>query len=1015
MPILNNIKNYILFILIFPLFTFSQNQARNWYFGTNNGLNFAGGTPTVTTGGALTNSLGCAAISGTNGALLFYTDGVTVYNSTHSVMANGTGLHGVNASQPAIIIKQPSSANIYYIFTVGGYSTSLGLKYSTVDMSLASGMGSVTAKNVVIDNACVDKITAGKHCNGDDVWIVSTSTATSFFAYTSALLTPTGITTVISSSLNIPAIGNWIGQMKLSPNSKKIGLVGFSYALAQQGSMYRLLADFNKNTGVISVTNTANYTATYNHASHYMLMGANGYGCEFSTNSQYFYCLEFYNSISRQDLCGINSNMVYNQESTNTIDNGAPYGKRQLQLAPNGNIYVANTGSASLGRINNPNCIGGVSTYTSMGVGTSSNCLWGLPNFPGYYFEQKPNPNFTYTSNLSCLTASFSTAPICTAAGYSISGYQWNFGDIGSGSANTSFLQNPSHIYPSVGNYTVSLIRYFQCNTNDTISQVISITQPSLSMSTSTACGIGSASVQVTNGVGPYTYLWSANSQSNAVASFSASGIYSVTVSDMGGGGCTRTSTVSISIASFSVTVSTTPTLLCNGANNATVNTNVFGGSGSYSYTWSQNSINSSSINGLGAGNYTVFVNDIINQCSISKTLSIVQNNPLGLQFQVNNNNACEGNSITIIAYPSGGAGFYSYNWLPSNTNTSQITASLSAGNYIYTINVLDAMNCGITNTVVFSILPNPTLSVGSYSACPNTTTILNVSGANTYTWFPSNVISNTISVISNSNTTYTVIGLNQFNCVATKTLQIFVFPPIIANASNNSPICVGQTANFYASISNNYFWKGPSGFMSNAANPQLLNSQMVNNGIYTLTITDANGCKDSTNINLIVNSNPPIWINSNSTVTCLGQIVTLTANGANNYLWFNGSNAVTILLTPNANTLVTVSGNSTLNSCSATASLLVTVKECNLLGIEENESNRKHLSIFPNPNHGDFTINACESLPFKLINSLGQIITDGQLISGENKLHFNYLAKGIYFVQCIINGRTEIQKLVID
>ena len=89
----------------------------NWYFGANAGLTFTANPPSVLTG-SLNTTEGCASISDQNATLLFYTDGVTVYNSLHQVMSNGTGLHGhISTMQSASIVKKPGTTNLYYIFT----------------------------------------------------------------------------------------------------------------------------------------------------------------------------------------------------------------------------------------------------------------------------------------------------------------------------------------------------------------------------------------------------------------------------------------------------------------------------------------------------------------------------------------------------------------------------------------------------------------------------------------------------------------------------------------------------------------------------------------------------------------------------------------------------------------------------------------------------------------------------------------------------------------------------------
>jgi len=1035
-------KIFLLIFLIVVLNGFSQNQANNWFFGANAGLSFASSTPTNLTGGALTNSLGCSAISGTAGNLLFYTDGVTVYNSSHTVMPNGNGLHGVDASQPAIIVKQPQSSHVYYIFTVGGFASNYGLEYSVVDMSLASGAGSVTIKNVVIDNNCRDKLTAGKHCNGDDLWIVSTTFSTTNAFYTSALLTPTGLATPISSAIahgtssiingqGVGSINPIKGQMKMSPNSKKIAIrASYSSIFGSSSNnistcFQSMIADFNSSTGQLSIVpgNTINsYYGTYISSIHNHSIFV--HGCEFSPNSMFMYdYAQIIGSgttlpnfeLQHSNLCDGSMVGVYNQESSNVVDQG---GKRQMQLGTNGKIYVATQGSTSIGVINNPNNVNGLATYTSMGasLGTAT-CQWGLPNFPGYYFEQKPFPIFSFTSGGSCLTTTFSTPPICSNTGYSVTGYQWNFGDPPSGTNNVSFLASPSHTFSNTGSYTVSLIRYFLCNTNDTIHQVVTIASPSISVNTATlGCSTANASVLVTGGVGPYTYLWSANSQTNAVANFSNSGIYSVTVSDQGSGGCMRQTNFNVLIPTFSINIVSTPSLLCHSANNSSVSAIVLGGSGTYSYTWSQNSINSPSLTGLSAGTYSLNVIDNVHNCITSQTFTLSQANAFGLQVAVNNHMACEGNTVIINAYPSGGAGFYTYTWSPVNSGTNQLNINPPAGNYIYTINVQDAMGCGRSNTVSFNISPNPTLSIPSVSACPQLSATMLASGANSYTWWPGNFISNSLTVLANANFVYTVSGSNSFNCTDTKTINLFVYPAATVNASNNSPVCVGQNALFTGLNGVNYFWKGPNNFTSNVASPQIINVQPQSNGLYTLTISDMNGCKDSTQINLLIQPNPALWINSSQTLVCIGQMITLTGIGANNYVWFNNSTNNPITFAVNTNTVLQVTGTSTLTSCSSSASLSVMVKECNTIGLLENERGNKIFHVYPNPNQGHFDLVSSEEAHYKIMNSLGQLIDEGEVKIGNNKFSLTNYAKGLYYLQYQTKGnKLETIKLFFE
>jgi len=142
------------FICLFLLFLVhgtsiaQPGQARFWYFGTQAGLDFGTNPPTPLTNGALTAFEGCASISDINGNLQFYTNGNQVWDRTHQVMPNGTGLNGDGlATQATIIVPAPANTALYYLFTVDTNGGPRGLCYSVVDMNLNNGFGEVTSKN----------------------------------------------------------------------------------------------------------------------------------------------------------------------------------------------------------------------------------------------------------------------------------------------------------------------------------------------------------------------------------------------------------------------------------------------------------------------------------------------------------------------------------------------------------------------------------------------------------------------------------------------------------------------------------------------------------------------------------------------------------------------------------------------------------------------------------------------------------------------------------------------------
>src|SRR5690606_29191499 len=143
-------------------------------------LDFMTSPPTPLNNSAMNTHEGCASIADGTGNLLFYTDGITVYNAAHTTMSNGTGLYGdFSSAQSAIIIRQPGSSSIYYIFTMAVVRSTTGLCYSIVDMSLAAGQSSVMVKNISLSSGTTcESLPATKHANGGDYWIMTQERST---------------------------------------------------------------------------------------------------------------------------------------------------------------------------------------------------------------------------------------------------------------------------------------------------------------------------------------------------------------------------------------------------------------------------------------------------------------------------------------------------------------------------------------------------------------------------------------------------------------------------------------------------------------------------------------------------------------------------------------------------------------------------------------------------------------------------------------------------------------------
>lgn len=395
-------KKSVLLVIIslFGLYTYSQNEASTWYFGYNSGIKFdlTGNTVSSLSDGQLNTFEGCASISDDVGDLLFYTDGITIWNKNHDIMSNGSNLFGdPSSTQSAIIVPKPNNANIYYVFTVDnhGFSEShFGLNFSEVDITLDGGLGAVTNKNINLLQDCTEKITAVlKDCVTESIWVLTLASedglSNIYNTFHAFEVSDAGVNTTSVTSTFPINIDEVRGYLKLSPDGTKMACANTSQGL--------YIYDFDVATGVVS-----------NQEAIFISGSANvPYGLEFSPNSNLLYVnasndfFDFSNPENNEIYSNHNSKLIqYNLLDLDIAGSAYIVDERQLyrgglQLGPNGKIYRALSATYSqglpyLGAIENPNVIGAGCNYNHNAISLSPfNSSQGLPPFISSFFNSE--------------------------------------------------------------------------------------------------------------------------------------------------------------------------------------------------------------------------------------------------------------------------------------------------------------------------------------------------------------------------------------------------------------------------------------------------------------------------------------------------------------------------------------------------------------------------------------------------------------------------------------------------
>lgn len=866
--------------------TSNGKEGNVWYFGYNAGLDFNSGSPIALTDGQLYTLEGCASISDNNGDLLFYTDGMTVYDRNHIIMSNGTGLLGNNSSsQSGIIVKKPGSVSIYYIFTSDGVSgASGGVAYSEIDMSLNNGFGDVTSiKNVVLfPNAC-EKITGILHQNGTDFWIVSRLENSN--TYHSYLVTNSGINlTPIVTNIG-PVYSDLIGYLKSSSNCAMITAANWSTGLVD-------LFDFDNSTGIIS-----NYVS--------LNIPGYAYGVEFSENSELLYVSDFTGgNIYQYNLLAGNQNDINNS----LVHLGYCTEPGALQLGPDSKIYIAELLSNYLGVIEYPDQIGSSCSYNSSSLYLNGmQSAAGLPTFFSSIFNSSPtgcdsvataiidikNSTSTYAQVVQCdsfiwvlngqtyftsiidtihsinadsclhidsldlmiypeinasaiitdeLCVNYSDGSIIlnVSGGLGSFTYSWSGPNSFSDSAKDIFNLSP-------GNYNLTITDITSLCIKDTFFVIGAGFEMLISSSlTDVSCygfDDGTIDINPINLINPI-YTWS-----DILISFEdriniSAGIYYLQIDD---NNCFVRDTFIITQPDSLFIISQQTTSVCLGGNTGEISIQTFGGTPGYDYYWSNWNGNSPINSNLSSGIYDLDIYDD-NDCLFEETFEILSYQII-VTSVVDNIDCFGGSTGSIDITVSGGFPNYTYLW--SDNSINEDIYNLSAGSVTCTIN--DYLGC--ENIVSFNLTQAPQLSsiptvngVSCYGGSDGSVSLFITGGVSAYNIDWNNADENNLE---EGYYPYEITDANA--CTFNDTVYIPQEDLLMLDIITIDLQCNGDpTGKIDAIVLSGgvypytYSWVGPNNFTSN--------QYIINNlyaGLYTLTVSDANNCDVEIQINL--------------------------------------------------------------------------------------------------------------------------------------------------------------------
>jgi hypothetical protein len=312
--------------------------------------------------------------------------------------------------------------------------------------------------------------------------------------------------------------------------------------------------------------------------------------------------------------------------------------------------------------------------------------------------------------------------------------------------------------------------------------------------------------------------------------------------------------------------------------------------------------------------------------------------------------------------------------------------------------------------------IPTPPAAIaGPTAVCSGLANSYSVSpspGATSYSWtlpggWTGTSTTNIISATAGTAGTLSVSATYSCGTSFPTTIAISVIAsPSVSISGNTTSICPGTILNLAASGADTYSW-------STGAQTSTIAPSPTANIAYTVTGTSSlTSCKAVAVTNVSVYPLPQVSTAGSGTI-CNGQASALAANGGVTYTWQPGNlNGFLVNVTPTVSTIYTVTGTSS-EGCNNTATASVFVRSC--VGIKTNAADNIELSVYPNPNHGQFTVemkNGMNKL-IEVTDISGKLIYVSVTSDDVTNIDISKYENGMYFVRVQSGDRKEFIKLI--
>jgi gliding motility-associated-like protein len=284
--------------------------------------------------------------------------------------------------------------------------------------------------------------------------------------------------------------------------------------------------------------------------------------------------------------------------------------------------------------------------------------------------------------------------------------------------------------------------------------------------------------------------------------------------------------------------------------------------------------------------------NRVINTQEIDSLCNINNlNSTITANFSTSIPNNCDSSIIQFTDLSTAtNSTITSWNWYFGDGNSSVLQNPIHnySGSGTFLVSLIVTSSTNQKDTFYQSITSNENsinviANVSNSIVCIGKPVIFSGSGANTYVW--TGGVSNGLSFVPTTTSTYTVTGTDANGCTATSSITVTVVQNLAINVTPSNPLlCLGDSVQLTASGATIFIWTNAAGL--SATSGTSVWAYPTASTTYTITGSDANGCSGSTSVAITVLENINVEVSKNRDAECNVKTVQLQASGALNYQW---------------------------------------------------------------------------------------------------------------------------------